>query len=599
MHQFTSDKDGATDSPLPRRPFVELLLEWIRPQESKLHVYMHKNSAQFGRIRRFCTNYLSPTNWMWYFVESILSWIVIIWFSCCYLIDYCLLVLHMRYRVEPHRMRWCYSVPLTTMARTKAKMETRTLQRYQHLQKLLKQSYLAQQKQRGQPLRNGNGAASEQTVIGDDNAVYPDEFVVQALRSHQLKRYLASAIMEAHGRGAFPSTTGKDGEFLDIDKINKVLKQLERIWPAVLELPPVLLPPSSLPRSRQMQQQQPISSSSSTPLKSATTSIPAATGSDHYEYDISLVLPVYKEQPDHVETILLHALEKCHAPAKVQVIIVNAGGSPGLDAMISNFATARTNLAGGKCWGELQLVHYLSGGGRGSTLNYGALHGHGTVLTFLHSDTLLPSKWDTLVQDALRIKNHPSQPVTLDNCNGHDTNSTPGKMPSKVDDASQVHPSDVIPHACAFSMGINTKPYQYVRQSNGTNLRQQQPSSTYLPPGIGGVAWFLGWIRCHLCQMPYGDSAISMPASYFHHIGGYPDQPLMEDYELVALLRKRSLLLKNKESMVMIPTPALCSPRRWQRYGVCYTLLVNAACVYRYKHGATAEDLFQFYYRQR
>ena len=184
------------------------------------------------------------------------------------------------------------------------------------------------------------------------------------------------------------------------------------------------------------------------------------------------------------------------------------------------------------------------GGGRGSCLNYGALFAKAKVLTFLHSDTFLPDAWDDMILQAL-----------------HGTDGDGRRA-----------------NVCAFHLGIHpTEP------------------GTSCAPGLVGAYTVLGFIRCNWCSIPYGDSALSMPAQYFHHLGGYPDQPLMEDYELVTLLRKRAQLLQ--ERIVLLPANVSCSPRRWQSCGVCYTTLVNALCVHRYKNGVTAEELFRFYYR--
>jgi hypothetical protein len=44
---------------------------------------------------------------------------------------------------------------------------------------------------------------------------------------------------------------------------------------------------------------------------------------------------------------------------------------------------------------------------------------------------------------------------------------------------------------------------------------------------------------------------------------------------------------------------ALCSARRWQKFGVVYTTLVNALLVHRYtSYGWTADEIFDYYYRR-
>ena len=137
----------------------------------------------------------------------------------------------------------------------------------------------------------------------------------------------------------------------------------------------------------------------------------------------------------------------------------------------------------------------------------------------------------------------------------------------------------------------------------------ESTTSAYYPPGIKAVE-ITANIRSRLFALPYGDSVLSLHARIFDFLGGFPDQCLMEDYELVALLRRRAALFAppsellapgsgTKEKVAIIPgTPALCSPRRWQKLGVLYVTYANSKFVNLYA-GATRmgpDDLFQLYY---
>jgi len=119
------------------------------------------------------------------------------------------------------------------------------------------------------------------------------------------------------------------------------------------------------------------------------------------------------------------------------------------------------------------------------------------------------------------------------------------------------------------------------------------------PWGIRAV-WFLGNIRAYFFSLPYGDHILSIPASYFRHVGGFPDQPIMEDYELMDLFRRRAKIPALHETLRIIAPPAgRCSVRRWQRFGVVYVTLVNALVVHRYSAGVwDANDVFDYYYRR-
>ena len=71
----------------------------------------------------------------------------------------------------------------------------------------------------------------------------------------------------------------------------------------------------------------------------------------------------------------------------------------------------------------------------------------------------------------------------------------------------------------------------------------------------------------------------------------------MEDYELMDVLRKRAKILP--ERLIIIPRPtAKCGVRRWQKYGVVYTTLVNALIVNRYVRGWSPDEIFTYYYQR-
>lgn len=331
------------------------------------------------------------------------------------------------------------------------------------------------------------------TSIFKDESCGDDKKVLQLLRTNFMARNLASLIMAS-------CTAELDGI---TKEQHSLVQQLQRVWPSALEIP----------REENVE----------------------------YQYEISLIIPAFKEPTENVQRNLIHAQNNAKHPNQIQVVVVDAGGCcPDL--------SERLQLSNGDCsWGKLNVITHTAGGGRGSTLNFGASHAKGKVLTFLHSDTVLPKKWDMMIRKALANDKKDEQ----------------------------------FTHACAFKMAIN--------------LTSQGLDGGRCPPGILG-AGYAGWLRCQLCSLPFGDSALSFPAHFFNYIGGYPDQPLMEDYEIMVLLRKRARVLDN-ERLLILPAEAKCSPRRWQVNGVVYTQLVNALCVHRYKHGAAAEDLFKLYYR--
>jgi Glycosyl transferase family 2 len=259
---------------------------------------------------------------------------------------------------------------------------------------------------------------------------------------------------------------------------------------------------------------------------------------------ISLVIPAFKESGHNINRVLQVAWNHCCNPESVQVVIVDAGYCTDLDHIL-----CATNGGSKKEWGELKIVQYTGNGGRGPCQNFGANHATGDILTFLHSDTLLPQYWDSKVQTTLRITSE----------------------------------DGVITHACSFSVGHN--------------VSKEGLGGIGYPWGIRSIL-LLGNIRAFLFRLPYGDHILSFNSSHFRYVGGFPNQPIMEDYCIIDLFRCRAAQMP--ETLRIIPPPTgLCSVRRWQMCGVPYVTLANALIVYRFANcGWTADEVFDYYYHR-
>lgn len=269
----------------------------------------------------------------------------------------------------------------------------------------------------------------------------------------------------------------------------------------------------------------------------------------HFEFLISVVLPAFRENGMDVRKRLQTIYESCIDPTSVELIIVDAGGCHQLDeeAVINSSRTKNHK------WGKVTLLHFTEGGGRGPCLNYGARAARGKFLTFLHSDTILPPSWDRLIVQVFQQTSA--------------TNSITAAA---------------APNSCAFSFGtFNT-------------LEESLPP----PPGIVAVHTTAN-IRTRLFSLPYGDQCISIPSTIFRLVGGFPEQCIMEDYELMCLLRQRSSskINQRKEKLIVLKgEPARCSSRRWQTYGVLYVTFRNSMLVNLYASGLSPEDLYEKYY---
>jgi hypothetical protein len=98
--------------------------------------------------------------------------------------------------------------------------------------------------------------------------------------------------------------------------------------------------------------------------------------------------------------------------------------------------------------------------------------------------------------------------------------------------------------------------------------------------------------RSRYLQKPYGDQALFLAAETFRTVGGYPDLPIMEDFELVSRL-------KNKGRIVVLPASVTTSARRWLHFGVWKTWFVNQAAITAYFLGIAPGTIARFYNRQK
>jgi len=95
-------------------------------------------------------------------------------------------------------------------------------------------------------------------------------------------------------------------------------------------------------------------------------------------------------------------------------------------------------------------------------------------------------------------------------------------------------------------------------------------------------------LRSRLFGLPYGDQGLLLPLSLYNDVGGYADQPLMEDVALARALRGR-----------LIPAgfTAVTSGHKYRQHGWVRQALRNLWTLMRYKMGVPAERLAQSYNR--
>jgi hypothetical protein len=430
-------------------------------------------------------------------------------------------------------------LPLMTYSRAELQRFT-PMERFEQLIHLLNLMLTMPTSDRKERSTQGNGTLQ---------ATFSDDELVTLLRGNEILRRLASLALRPFDPFSNNETNAPHSQPLG--------QQLIRIWPRLLALPPV----ESLNRAKQ-------------------------------DYIIGLIIPCYHEQPSDVVQKLKFAFMACHEPQRVQVVLVMAGVQATTDKQKlqssirehSPWDTSNTSQ-----WGEVQIVEFFEESGRGPCLNFGAAHAHAdvSIFSFCHSDTRLPYHWDAKLIQTLYPETRSSVDVTT------------------------LHRKQLPPprtNSCTFGFGIDKSPIGL----------QGKPC----PPGIRAIEVTAN-LRCRLWSLPYGDQCLSLRATDFRYLGGFPHQCFMEDYEMIGLLRKRVRLLpefnkvpnmnhKNSnqgatqstamesETLTIISgPPALCSPRRWQKFGVLFVTYTNSKLVNLYANGIyTPDDLYQIYYGQ-
>lgn len=108
-------------------------------------------------------------------------------------------------------------------------------------------------------------------------------------------------------------------------------------------------------------------------------------------------------------------------------------------------------------------------------------------------------------------------------------------------------------------------------------------------PLLRMVAWAMNRRSC-LSGIVTGDQGLFVERALFEALGGYPDQPLMEDVELSRRLRRRG-------RPACLAGPLVTSARRWERNGVWSTIALMWRLRLAYFLGADPHALHHRYER--
>lgn len=171
-----------------------------------------------------------------------------------------------------------------------------------------------------------------------------------------------------------------------------------------------------------------------------------------------------------------------------------------------------------------RVVH-AARAGRALQMNAGAAAATGDILLFLHADTRLPAGWAALVRDALR------------------------------------------------DSGVACGAFSFATDSPRRSLRAIERCAN---------------ARGRLWGVVFGDQALFVRREEFLAAGGFPEQPLLEDWELVRRLRRRG-------RVAILPQAAVTSARRWHARGPWRNSLHNALITLAYAAGVSPGRLARWY----
>ncbi len=177
------------------------------------------------------------------------------------------------------------------------------------------------------------------------------------------------------------------------------------------------------------------------------------------------------------------------------------------------------------CGGRVDAVLHASAG-RARQMNAGAAAARGAVLLFLHADTRLPEHADRLIADGLR-----------------ESRRSWGRFDVTIDGRSR---------------------------------------------WFAAIAALMN-LRSRLTGIATGDQALFVTRAAFDAVGGFPDQPLMEDIELSGRLRRQG------GAPLCLAERVHTSGRRWERHGVWRTIVLMWRLRLLYRLGVSAERLAREY----
>ena len=163
--------------------------------------------------------------------------------------------------------------------------------------------------------------------------------------------------------------------------------------------------------------------------------------------------------------------------------------------------------------------------GRSNQMNYGAKLSKGDILLFLHADSLLPS-----------------------------------------DFLNEIHK--------IISQGYKVGCFKIRFHSESLLMK---------------ICGFMSNLRVRLRNIAFGDQGIFIVKDYFYELGGFPDIPIMEDYQLSMDIKA------NGEKIVLGKSKIETSERRFVKNGRIKTMIRMQRLQYMYRNGEDIEKIANLY----
>ena len=223
-------------------------------------------------------------------------------------------------------------------------------------------------------------------------------------------------------------------------------------------------------------------------------------------------------------SIIIPTYQAAHQLGATVTPLQTAVAEEHIEIIISDGGSTDATKRIAKAFGLKTIV---SPKGRGAQLRHGALAATEDWFLFLHADTRLEENWWDVVQEFISNKKHRF-------------------------------------HAAYFLFALDDECPQARR-----------------------IEKLVDW-RCQHLNLPYGDQGLLISRDLYEYLGGYPDQPIMEDVDLVQRI--------GGERLHCLPVTATTSAARYQRDGYIKRPLRNLTCLALHFLGipsATINKLYQ------